>query len=1114
MPPHLKVGHLVTYANCPGIGRIGSIEEDRVRIDFFESVATPIAESVWIEANRCDHVRLGVETRVYRRNPDTGSWLAGRVKDKQGDKYFVRFPNAEYDFPVPENQLYVRWDRPVQDPVTVLTTGGSESAYRDARMAMLRNLIDQRSASASTFSFLSSAVELYPHQVHAALTVLSDPVQRYLLADEVGLGKTIEAGFVIRQTLIDDPQARIAVLAPDILRHQWRRELVDKFFIDDFPHAQVRITAHENPKSWDKYCGYDLVVVDEAHQLVQVTSPEESPYQELCVLAHSVPRLLLLSATPVTSHYTTHLGLLHLLDPALYRWTDWESFEHRYKLRSRLADSVYGLDGDFTYLLPSSIEEIREQLPKEDSQFEELSARILELLDENDELKPDAEQSELVSQVEALRGHINEVYRLHRRVIRHRRDKVLKDDSDSDLMPYEVRGRRSPKPLILDTPSHAVTEETLFEWQSRVWDHLLDTSQEEQEEQKAAYALALAVLVSRGGIASDALLGALRWRIHHDSKAAEAAGLNSKERSALATPPILSFEQAILGELEEHTTNEENHNSALNALVSAMLPALRLRSNKRTVVFCGPGMLAVDLVARMRDRFPNANIGEHTHRLSPNELEEAVSKWLSPTKGNGGKAVLIVDDSAEDGLNLQAADAVIHVRSPWSPNQFEQRLGRVDRYRGTESLTQDGPARQYRISGVNTEESFPDSWAELLENGYRIFSESVSTLQDAIAQGITRIWEKGLGQGPAGLTASADQVRSTLDDARGEIDKMDMLESIHIATAEEHDIAQALGEFEQRWKETREAMLNYASGRGGIKLKHHNRQVKGCNVEHFDIADSRPLLDPRLWSEGTAHLNPGSTQAGFNRSAVLRAPGIRLFRRGNPLVDVLSSAILIDDRGQAAAFRRIDRGMTEGEDPVPYFGFDYLVEADITKALALIEDRPEAADALRRQADRLLPPFMLRVWVPAGSTAPITDPAQYMWLDRPYTKQPHSTQPGDRNYNFTRTAELFQVFGGWDTYREAAESAQRVSRDRLSEVTDLEQKCGQAQEQAQRRIAVARAQARARQAAGHLVGDAEDSFLDVNVTNALVEGLSRPVVRVVAATCIVRGGFERVQRDA
>nr|WP_269087613.1 protein DpdE [Nocardiopsis sinuspersici] len=1100
---------MVTYPGSPGVGRVGSFDAQHVRVDFFESVAEPVAHSVWVEVARCKHVRLEAETRVYRRNPDTGVWLAGRVRDKQGDEYFVRFPNTEYDFPIPEPELHVRWDRPVQAPVTVLTSGGSESAYRDARMGMLHDLIGQRAASASIFSFLSSAVELYPHQVHAALTVLSDPVQRYLLADEVGLGKTIEAGFVIRQVLIDDPEAKITILAPDVLRHQWIRELTEKFFIDDFPKARVRVSAHESPERWERHHGCDLVVVDEAHRLVQVQGPEETPYRELCALAHSTPRVLLLSATPVTSHYTTHLGLLHLLDPTLYRWTDRESFEHRYKLRARLADSVYGLDADYTYLLPSSIEEVRDQLPKEDHQFEWLSAQILELLDEEDELRVDAEHSELVSRVEALRGHISEVYRLHRRVIRHRRDKVLRDDPDSGLMPYEVRGRRSPEPLLLESTSHAAIEEALFEWQSRVWDHLLDTG---QEERKPEYARALAILVARGGAVGNDLLNALRWRLHGDIESAEAAGLDTKERAALAAPPVLPVEGAILRELEERTTGDEECKTALNALVGAMLPVLR--NSKRTVVFCGAGTLAADLAARMQSRFAKANIGEHTRRLPPEVLEAAVSTWLSPGEGNGGKAVLIVDDSGEDGLNLQAADAVIHVRSPWSPNQFEQRLGRVDRYRGAESLEQDKPARQYRIRGVNTEESFLDSWADLLEKGYRIFSESVSALQDAIAQGITRTWESGLEDGPAGLTTSADQVRTDLDTARGEIDKMDMLESIHMATIEDHDIAQALGEFEARWKETREVMLNYTSGMGGIKLRHYDRQVKGCAVEVFDIANARPLVDPRLWAKGTEHLTSDSTRAGFNRSAVLKAPGTRLFRRGNPLVDVLSSAIAIDDRGQAAAFRRIDRSMKEGEEPVPYFGFDYLVEANIEDALALVTDRPEAENALRRQADRIFPPFMLKVWVQAGSITPITAPQPYRWLNRPYTKQPSQRQPGDQNYNFTRTAELLQVFGGWNTYRKAAESAQQVSRERLSEATDLDQKCAQAQEEARRRIAVSKAQAQARQAAGHLVGDAENSFLDVNVTDLLIEGLFHPVVRVVAATCIVRSGLERVRRDA
>ena len=61
--------------------------------------------------------------------------------------------------------------------------------------------------------------------------MLSDPTQRYILADEVGLGKTIEAGFVIRQVLIDKPTAKICVLVPPSIGRQWERELREKFLI-------------------------------------------------------------------------------------------------------------------------------------------------------------------------------------------------------------------------------------------------------------------------------------------------------------------------------------------------------------------------------------------------------------------------------------------------------------------------------------------------------------------------------------------------------------------------------------------------------------------------------------------------------------------------------------------------------------------------------------------------------------------------------------------------------------------------------------------------------------------------------------------------------------------
>src|ERR1022692_511429 len=384
-------GMLVEYPGCPGIGRIGALDGEFLRVEFFESVAEPIADSERQPASNCRRAMLEPETRAYWRNPDSGTWTAARVKGSSGGGYFIQFPNTEFDFPIPEDELRVRWDRPVRDPVSVLAAGGNESAFfHDARMPLLSNFVDQRAASASTFAFLSSSVELYPHQVSTALTVLSDPVQRYLLADEVGLGKTIEAGLIIRQTLIDHPRARITVLTPDSLRRQWLRELIDKFFIDDFPDAQIKFVAHEAPGRWAPYRGSDLLVVDEAHQLTRNTDPDEPVYRRLCGLAHSVPRILLLSATPVMSQHTTQLGLLHLLDPDLYRWTERAAFQRRYELRSRLADGIYGLDPDYTYLLPTTIEGLRELLPVDDARFVELAGQVLGLLDEEDELKPGA----------------------------------------------------------------------------------------------------------------------------------------------------------------------------------------------------------------------------------------------------------------------------------------------------------------------------------------------------------------------------------------------------------------------------------------------------------------------------------------------------------------------------------------------------------------------------------------------------------------------------------------------------------------------------------------------------------------------------------------------------
>ena len=78
-------------------------------------------------------------------------------------------------------------------------------------------------------SLLSSRIDLHSHQAYVAGVVLLDSNRRYILADEVGLGKTIEAGIVMTDLLMQKPEARILVLCPSSLTHQWLSEIYSKF---------------------------------------------------------------------------------------------------------------------------------------------------------------------------------------------------------------------------------------------------------------------------------------------------------------------------------------------------------------------------------------------------------------------------------------------------------------------------------------------------------------------------------------------------------------------------------------------------------------------------------------------------------------------------------------------------------------------------------------------------------------------------------------------------------------------------------------------------------------------------------------------------------------------
>ncbi|EPB99981.1 ATP-dependent helicase [Litchfieldella anticariensis FP35 = DSM 16096] len=212
-------------------------------------------------------------------------------------------------------------------------------------------------------------IDLIPHQLYIADEVASRHAPRVLLADEVGLGKTIEAGLILHRLLLTGRAERALILVPDSLTHQWLVELLRRFALDVtlLDEHQSQAQAETNPfesgqlilasQQWlfanphrqtqAQACDWDLLIVDEAHHLDW--TPEHSGPGYACVerLAATTAGVLLLTATPEQMGMESHFARLRLLDPDRYQSLErFKTEEQGYVRVAEAIDALERLSGD------------------------------------------------------------------------------------------------------------------------------------------------------------------------------------------------------------------------------------------------------------------------------------------------------------------------------------------------------------------------------------------------------------------------------------------------------------------------------------------------------------------------------------------------------------------------------------------------------------------------------------------------------------------------------------------------------------------------------------------------------------------------------------------------
>ncbi len=283
----------------------------------------------------------------------------------------------------------------------------------DLRLETLEHQHWRRQSEAR--GFVGGRMDLIPHQIYIAHEITSRHAPRVLLADEVGLGKTIESCLIVHRLLASGRAERVLILVPEPLIHQWFVELLRRFNLWFHIYDEERCDAiesaedPENPFQSDQWvlcgigllaqnprraeqalaAGWDLLVVDEAHHLSwneQVPSPE---YALVEALGRVVPGLILLSATPEQFGLQSHFARLRLLDPD--RFHSFEAFCREsgdYKPVAEIAarllqgESVTEEDTDrVASLFPAETQSLRERMKAANTDPAEREALINDLID-------------------------------------------------------------------------------------------------------------------------------------------------------------------------------------------------------------------------------------------------------------------------------------------------------------------------------------------------------------------------------------------------------------------------------------------------------------------------------------------------------------------------------------------------------------------------------------------------------------------------------------------------------------------------------------------------------------------------------------------------------------
>jgi ATP-dependent helicase HepA len=1050
-----------------GVGKLVQRRGGNVRIEYFDLPMQVAPLSFWVPAAEVRGKVLEPQTRVFVRT-ENHDWCVGRVLNGEGERLLLQLPNSQPRL-VDAEHIFVRWAVPISDPISFLSQKITETPlFADARSDFLAAVTAQRVSCQGVGALLSSAIELTAYQFEVVRRILQDPVQRYLLADEVGLGKTVEAGILIRQYFLDEPvTARALVVVPSALVGQWRQELEQRFFLgdllDDFLHV---VPADDTDGIRELIGDVGMLVVDEAHHLSSLDASSNVLYEILRRYALRIPRLLLLSATPALVDEAGFLRMIHLLDPVIFPLDDIDGFRRRINARQKVAETVGALIPENMLILPEYLDRFVASFP-DDTLLNGHVQALQKILDGF----PDYADKDYLRALAVLRTYLSETYRLHRRIMRNRRRSV---------------------------PSWVTPERTGVE----VWDYACPAT--------AHFGTTVESVRLAVGNSAASIDGHLA-RLLFDAAINPELPQTIERLLSYASPAYPAF-GAALGELAQAAQTVRRRGARITRLVDGLDELLKDRCH--VVVFCTEERVADDVFERLVDEF-----GKQVVRHTPEFDEEGgVTEWHR-FHTDAECRIVVCDRRAEEGLNLHGGrKVVVNFDIPASPNTIEQRLGRLDRFGAGDDV------RSFILAC--TDHSIDQAWISCLDTGFGVFSQSIASLQylvDSMLRDLPVRWLDQALRYIETLTSELQGPDGLVKREMRRIDHQDRLDSLDsegagddFATLEDADEDwQSFGAVADRFAfqslQFRKRPVSVAAkpvpGDQPFRVEYaYNRsQETLITIDEFVTYFQREI---DRGAPGASWKSPLLYPYSYRRNTVLTAEArrqdMRLLRYGSGFIDALSQFVDHDDRGRAFAMWRYRPGSPTFNDSGVdlHFRFDFLIEASIEAVEDVMKetDQVHAAvgmRAVRRVADGVMAPRFVRVWL--DDQLRLVQKAPDELLDTYSNRASDADGKRDFNLNPRRWAMLQSAGFEPANWAELCQKAREMAEVLLLQQNEFREHIEASKERMSQVHALKQGQFEARIA--RLSGDARraeqaELALQDAVDNALMCGIDTPIVRL------------------